>query len=186
MRTDRWRQAASGFTLVELWVTVVLIALVATWAAPSLTAWRWRDQLDARTQVLLSSLALARSEAMRLGARVTLCRSDARARCIAPGQPCDGGATDWSCGWAVSAAGPAREAVVLRRYAQDARVAVAGSVRELVFTPPAGQVIGGFRSFELTPRAAAAALQGERWRRCVRIAAGGRARVAQGGCRAAA
>jgi type IV fimbrial biogenesis protein FimT len=43
-------------------------------------------------------------------------------------------------------------------------------------------VIGSFRSFEVAPRSASAATRGAPWRRCIRIAAGGRARIVEGAC----
>ncbi|WZV76095.1 GspH/FimT family protein [Burkholderia pseudomallei] len=126
-------------------------------------------------------LAYARGEAVRLGARVVLCRSDATAKCIAAGRPCGGGAADWSCGWAVVAADGERGTRLLRRIAPDARVAVTGATVDVVFTPPAGQVIGGFEVSSLrrqTHRAHGAGNAGA----AARIAAGGRVRFAEGGC----
>jgi type IV fimbrial biogenesis protein FimT len=73
---------------------------------------------------------------------------------------------------------------VLRRYPRDADIAVAGAAHDLAFAPPAGQVLGGIRRFELRPQRT---LSGDDTRvsRCVRIAAGGRARVVTGRCEAA-
>jgi len=73
----------------------------------------------------------------------------------------------------------------LRRYPQDREIAVAGAAQELAFVPPAGQVIGGIRRFELRPRRDVPALDGARLSRCVRLAAGGRARLSTGRCDAA-
>ncbi|AOI41434.1 GspH/FimT family protein [Burkholderia oklahomensis] len=182
MRTEGGRQAMAGFMLVELMVALVLVALAATLAVPTFAGARMRDRVDARARMFGASLAYARGEAARLGARVMLCRSDAAARCVAAGRPCDGGATDWSCGWAVVVADGARGTRVLRRVEHDAQVVVTGAGGDVVFTPPAGQVIGGFRSFEFAPNDASDAWRGERWRRCLRIAAGGRVRFVEGGC----
>ncbi|QCP50914.1 prepilin-type N-terminal cleavage/methylation domain-containing protein [Trinickia violacea] len=174
-----------GFTLVELLVVAVLVALFAVMAMPSFIAWRMRDQVDARARVLVSSLTYARSEAIRRGVRVTLCRIDAARRCLAARTPCDDGALDWSCGWAVMA--DARVAPsILRMQSRMAAVAIQGSAAEIAFTPPAGQVIGGFRSLEVAPREVGASTRGDGWRRCIRIAAGGRARLTEGRCGSAA
>lgn len=182
MRAEGCGRATAGFMLVELMVVLVLVALVATLAAPTFAGARMRDRIDARARVFGASLAYARGEAVRLGMRVMLCRSDAVARCIAAGRPCDDGATDWSCGWAVAVADGERGTRVLRRIVRDAQVAVTGAGGDVVFTPPAGQVIGGFRSFEFAPSDASDAWRGDRWRRCLRIAAGGRVRLSEGGC----
>ncbi|AYX07565.1 Type II secretion system protein H [Burkholderia pseudomallei] len=182
MRAERDRWATAGFVLVEVMAALMLVALAAMLTAPTLAGARMRDRVDARARVFGALLAYARGEAVRLGARVVLCRSDATAKCIAAGRPCGGGAADWSCGWAVVAADGERGTRLLRRIAPDARVAVTGATVDVVFTPPAGQVIGGFRSFEFASADASGAWRGERWRRCLRIAAGGRVRFAEGGC----
>ncbi|MGV2291336.1 GspH/FimT family protein [Trinickia sp. YCB016] len=181
---SRW-SGCRGFTLVELLVVAVLVALFGVMAMPSFIAWRMRDQVDARARVLVSSLTYARSEAIRRGVRVTLCRIDAARRCLAARAPCDDGALDWSCGWAVLA--DARVAPsVLRMQPRMAAVAIKGNAAEIAFTPPAGQVIGGFRSLEVAPRDVGAGTRRDGWRRCIRIAAGGRARLTEGRCRSAA
>src|SRR5580698_8232980 len=92
-----------GFTLVETLAVVALLALIVVMATPSFVAWHVRDQVDARAKALASTLAYARSEALRRGARVTVCRIDAARGCLATGQPCHDGIADWSCGWAVLA-----------------------------------------------------------------------------------
>jgi type IV fimbrial biogenesis protein FimT len=170
-----------GFTLVELLAVVALVAVLAMLAAPSFVAWRARDQVDARARVLISSLSYARSEAIRRGTRITLCRIDAARRCLAARAACEGGALDWSCAWAVMS-DTNGTALILRVQPRVAAVAIAGNAAEIAFTPPAGQVIGGFRSFEVAPRDAAANMRGDDWRRCIRIAAGGRPRLTAGGC----
>lgn len=61
-----------GFTLVELVVVIAMIAVLATFATPSFIAWHMRDQIDARARALMSTLILARSEAIKRGARDAL------------------------------------------------------------------------------------------------------------------
>ncbi|WP_206999088.1 GspH/FimT family pseudopilin [Trinickia mobilis] len=179
------RACCRGFTLVELLVVAVIVALFSVMAMPSFIAWRMRDQVDARARVLVSSLTYARSEAIRRGMRVTLCRIDAARRCLAARAPCEGGALDWSCGWAVTADANAAPSI-LRMQPRVAAVAVKGNAAEIAFTPPAGQVIGGFRSLEVAPRDVGAGTRGDGWHRCIRIAAGGRARLTEGRCGSAA
>jgi type IV fimbrial biogenesis protein FimT len=174
----------SGFTLVELSVVLAVMAIIATFATPSFVAWHLRDQVDARARALFSTLSLARSEAVRRGARVTLCRIDAARRCLAPGKNCDGGAADWSCGWALFVERDGAP-MLLRAQSSLPSIAIAGAATDLSFTPPSGQVIGGFRSFDFSARnSRLAASAGSN--RCVRLAAGGRARMTQGACGAAA
>ncbi|MDR8397506.1 GspH/FimT family pseudopilin [Paraburkholderia sp. USG1] len=180
VRPPRYR----GFTLVETLTVVALLAVIAVMGTPSFVAWYVRDQVDARAKALASTFAYARSEALRQGARVTVCRTDAARRCLAAGQPCGSGVADWSCGWAVLAErGGALS--LLRAQPPLAAVSITGTQTNLTFTPPAGQLIGTFRSFDIAPRSASKATQGAGWRRCIRIAAGGRARITEGACGAA-
>lgn len=170
-----------GFTLIETLVVVTLLTVIAVMAAPSLVAWHVRDQVDARARALLSTLSYARSEAVKRGARVTVCRVDASRRCLASGQACRAGVSDWSCGWAVMVERSGTP-MVLRAQAELAAVSIAGTQTNLTFTPPAGQLIGSFRSFDIAPHSPSRATEGEPWRRCIRIAAGGRPRIADGAC----
>jgi type IV fimbrial biogenesis protein FimT len=71
---------------------------------------------------------------------------------------------------------------VLRAQAELAAVSIAGIETNLTFTPPSGQLIGSFRNFDIAPHAASRATQGQSWRRCIRIAAGGRPRIVDGAC----
>ncbi|MEM5438292.1 GspH/FimT family pseudopilin [Paraburkholderia diazotrophica] len=170
-----------GFTLFETLVVIALLAIVATMSVPSFVAWHARDQVDARARALLSTLSYARGEALRRGVRVTVCRVDSARHCLAVGQACKTGPVDWSCGWAVMIE-RAGGFYPLRVQPELADVSIAGALTNLTFTPPAGQANGSFRSFDVGPRAASKATQGKDWRRCIRIAAGGRARIVDGAC----
>ena len=178
-------RCSPGFTLTELAVVLAVTAVIATFSAPSFVMWQKRDQVDARARAMLSTLTLARSEAIRRGARVTLCRIDAARACLLSGKACDGGLTDWACGWALFSERDGGR-VLMRMQPALAGVAVTGAGSELSFTPPSGQIIGGFRSFDFSARDVALASLGARGRRCIRIAAGGRARLTQGACGATA
>ena len=175
------RPSRAGFTLVETLAVVALVILIAVVAMPSFAAWHVRDQVDARSKALLSTFAYARSEALRLGARVTVCRVDAARACLASGQPCADGIADWACGWAVLAERGGRP-LLLRAQPALAAVSITGVQTEMTFTPPAGQLIGAFRSFDISPRSPSKSMQGNAWRRCISIAAGGRARISEGAC----
>ena len=174
-------RCCGGFTLVELMVAIALAAAIGLYAAPAFDQWHMRERVDARTRALLGALSFARTEATRLGVRVTLCRAGRDGGCVRSGERCD--LPGWSCGWIVSGQFDGRSRV-LRRYPRDADIAVAGAAHDLAFAPPAGQVLGGIRRFELRPQRT---LSGDDTRvsRCVRIAAGGRARVVTGRCEAA-
>lgn len=59
--------AVRGFTLVELMVTVSVLAILGAVAMPSLTAFTASNRLSALSSDLVSSLMLARTEAARAG-----------------------------------------------------------------------------------------------------------------------
>ena len=183
MKSHALRRCAGcrGVTLVESMVVVLLLALCATVATPTFIAWRVRDQVDARARALLGTLAYARGEAIRRHARITVCRIDARRNCLPSGAACPSGRLDWSCGWAVMAGADGAWRPLRIQSALD-EIGVSSPLTSFAFTPPAGQTIGTLRSFEVAPHAADAVTADARWRRCIRIAAGGRARVSDGAC----
>lgn len=94
-RPNRFQAAALGFTLLEALVVMALLGVLMSLAAPSLNGLRLQHQLQARAEAFLSSLVLARSEALRRQQRVTLCASDASAE-----GTCDAGG-NWQLGWLV-------------------------------------------------------------------------------------
>jgi len=178
------RPSCAGFTLVETLAVVALLVVIAVMATPSFVAWHMRDQVDARARALLSTFAYARSEALRRGARVTVCRVDAARACLGSGQSCGDGIADWACGWAVFVE-QGGTLSLLRAQPLLAAVSITGVQTDMTFTPPAGQLFGAFRNFDIAPRNPTRAMQGNPWRRCIRIASGGRARISEGACTAA-
>lgn len=81
----------SGFTLVELMITLVLVAILATIGVPSFTNFIANNRLTVHANELVSALNLARSESIKRNLRVTVCRS-------ANGTGCGG---TWNDGWIV-------------------------------------------------------------------------------------
>lgn len=87
------RSAAAGFTLVELMVTIAILAVLVAAAAPSFMETIRTTRLQTQSNALFTALMLARSEAVKRNYRVVVCRS-------ADGSSC-AGAGGWEQGWLV-------------------------------------------------------------------------------------
>lgn len=81
-----------GFTLVELVVTLAIAAILVTVAIPGFGNLIRDNRLIAGTNQLVATLALARSEAVKRGAAVSICASNNGTGCTS---------TDWNDGWLV-------------------------------------------------------------------------------------
>lgn len=69
-----------GFTVVELAVTLLVLAILVRFAAPSMGTWIGNQRLRTSAESILHGLAVARSEAMRRNARVLFVMNDAEGR----------------------------------------------------------------------------------------------------------
>lgn len=88
----RW---ACGFSLMELLVVLGLVALLAGMAVPSFSAVLLQRQVQSAAEALVADLRLARSEAIKRGAVVSVCSSRDGQTCSAPAV--------WREGWIVFA-----------------------------------------------------------------------------------
>lgn len=86
-------QGQGGFTLIELMVTIAVLAIVVTIAAPSFTTMINNNRSVALGEELATALNYARSEAVKRGASVSICASSDGATCTA--------ANTWTQGWIV-------------------------------------------------------------------------------------
>lgn len=86
----------AGFSLIEMMITVALMAIVLTLAVPSFRDTIAMNRTTHIANELTADLALARSEAIRRHTPVTVCKRNAA------GDACDNSA-EWSDGWLVFA-----------------------------------------------------------------------------------
>jgi len=88
---------ATGFTAIELMVTLAVLAVLATLAAPSFTplieSWRVRDTVEQ----LRSTLYYARSEAIKRGGNIAIQKLPNNTGSCTTAI----GNQDWDCGWFV-------------------------------------------------------------------------------------
>lgn len=123
---------ARGLTLVELLMGLVVLAILLAIAVPSFQAQMAASQLNSATSALMGSLMQTRAQAIRLGQRVTLCRSNDQANC-------DNDRTrGWETGWIIfadpthaasnEAEVSAGDTIVLRSPALPANLRVRGNV----------------------------------------------------------
>ena len=84
-------RTAFGFTLVELMVTIAVVAILAALALPSFSNSIRNTRLASTTNEFIAAVNLARSEAVRSNRAGQVCASSDGATC----------GTDWSQGWIV-------------------------------------------------------------------------------------
>lgn len=89
-----------GFTLVELMITLVVLAIVIGLAAPSMLDLIRSNRIETASNELVSAFNYARVEAVKRGQRVSACPST-------NGTSCSG--TAWQNGWIVFVDGAATD-----------------------------------------------------------------------------
>ncbi|MGH8031160.1 MAG: GspH/FimT family pseudopilin [Luteimonas sp.] len=88
------RRRNTGFTLVELMVTIAIVAILVAVAFPSFQGSLRSNRVAAATNELLASISLARTEAIRSTGSAGLCAADATgAACV--------DVNNWNNGWLV-------------------------------------------------------------------------------------
>lgn len=140
----------SGFSLIELLVTLAVASILLAMASPSLASFFRVNRVAGATNDIVLTLQLARAEAARRGRVVTACRST-------DGATCAGGA-DWGEGWIVfqdaNAAGtpaPSGAGSELIRVFQplDGPLSVTGPAFARFFADGSSSATGGETRFDV-------------------------------------
>jgi type IV fimbrial biogenesis protein FimT len=90
-----------GFTLIELMITLSLAAIILTLAVPAFRDIILNNRAAVQSNELVTTMNVARSEAVRRGARVSVCASSDQSSCT--------GGTNWAVGWIVFVDGAAND-----------------------------------------------------------------------------
>ena len=125
-----------GITFIELLLTVVLIAVVAALATPSMLSFIQRNSVLAVSSDLVADLRYARSEAIRRNAAVTLCASSDQQNCA--------GDSAWENGWIVNVDLNENDTMVLRvrdLAESTATITTAGDIEDTLTFNGRGEVV---------------------------------------------
>lgn len=116
-----------GFTLIELMVTLAVLAIIMGIAVPSFTSLIQNSRSTALANSVATALNHARSEAVKRNANVEFCSGD--------GSSCPG---NWTAGWVVRLT----DGTLLKTWdAPDAGVVITGGNQQITFRGT-GQITG--------------------------------------------
>jgi type IV fimbrial biogenesis protein FimT len=87
------KSTQTGFTLIELIMTIALLAILSTVAVSSFSTLIKNNRITTNTNDFMSALVLARSESLKRRSRTTVCRSVNGTACATSG--------GWEQGWII-------------------------------------------------------------------------------------
>jgi type IV fimbrial biogenesis protein FimT len=119
---DRSACYSRGVTLIEMMIVLIILAVLLAIAAPTFTQAGLTTRLKSYSNSLVSSVHLARGEAIKRNANTTLCVSNSNGTACATG--------GWEQGWIVQA----DDGTILQyQQALDAAFKLTGSVDSITF-----------------------------------------------------
>lgn len=163
----------SGFTLIELMVTLAVAAILLGLALPSFQSSLRSNRVATATNDMLASISLARSEAIRSTRGGGVCSSN-------DGAACNG---SWADGWLVWADANGNGALdggetVLKYSRGDARLGATGPGAVVAFDSRGRRRAGADQTLTLKPSECG----GQPLQRTLTINAAGQVRTAKGSC----
>jgi len=112
------QRRSAGFTVIELMITVAVLAVVAVIAVPSFQSIIERNQTATQANGLLSALQFARSEAVKRGETVRLSEDTA----------------GFDTGWCVHTGTSCDSTTAIREFEKAGSVTVSSAETEVVFS----------------------------------------------------
>lgn len=143
-----YAKRAAGFTLLELMITLAVLAIVTAIAFPNFQGVIRSNRVATTSNEMIASLSLARSEAIRGTRGGGICASTA-------GAACDG--ASWDSGWIIwtdtNGNGTFDSGVdtVVRYIQGHPKLSVANAVNTTVRFDSRGRAVGGAQGFVITP-----------------------------------
>lgn len=161
------RISKRGFTLIELMVTVAVLAIMAAIAIPNFQTFLMNSRMASQANDVITAFNLARSEAVKRAANVTVCASS---NSTSTNPSCTG---SWQQGWIVRDAGgtPIRVQAAL-----SGASTLSGGASTITFTA-SGRTTSAATTLTLCPPSPAV-VQG----RAIQIEPTGRSRFAPVAC----
>ena len=89
------RRSAGGFTVIELMLSLVILAIIVALGAPALMSFVVQGRMTSQINDLLADVSLARNEAASRGVRVVVCAS---ANATSAAAICSTSVSDWTNG----------------------------------------------------------------------------------------
>src|SRR5512139_602683 len=130
--------AMRGFTLIELLVTLAVAAILLTVAVANYQIFVANSAMASQANQVVGALSLARSEAVKRGAQVSVCASSDGATCIG----------NWTQGWIVR---DASGVIRVQSALTGGSTLSAGAVTTITYTPNGRTTLAAATTLTLCP-----------------------------------